>query len=550
MSSRASTANRSECPDCGSSRGLATYSDHTWCFVCETYTPLDGTAKHNHTEYKVSKALTELDTTSLRVAAIKDRGISEATARTYEVATRYDENNLPAAYIFGARNREGLRTGRVERHLPKDFRSYAGPTKDLDLWGAHLFPKGSAKAITVTEGREDAMAAFEMQGSKWPVVSLQNGASHAVKEFQNNLEYLESFEKVYICFDRDKPGQEAAVAAAKILSPGKAHIVPLDPALKDACGYSSQGRASEFVKAWWSAPLYTPAGILSGSQVKQRIRNREDKPSVPYPFEGLNKLTYGIRTGEAVIVTANTGVGKTAFLREIQESILVNDPDAKIGTMYLEETPVDSGLGLMSTRASIPFHLPDAVYTDEQYAEAEKILEEDRVFFYDSFGSNSIDEIISRVRYYAKGLGCKYIILDHLSIIVSDQGQGDERKALDEIMTKLKTLTIELEIALIAVVHTNRNGQIRGTAGIEQLANIVINLERDLKHENPEVRNTVHIIVAKNRFSGRTGPACLARYDNDTGRTKELDASYVLSPTEITQAFGEFGEAIEAESAA
>ncbi|BCV02021.1 MAG: hypothetical protein CM15mV48_700 [uncultured marine virus] len=47
----------------------------------------------------------------------------------------------------------------------------------------------------------------------------------------------------------------------------------------------------------------------------------------------------------------------------------------------------------------------------------------------------------------AKALDCRYIVLDHVSMVVSSQEYGDERKALDEIMTKLRTLVEETDIA-------------------------------------------------------------------------------------------------------
>ena len=118
-------------------------------------------------------------------------------------------------------------------------------------------------------------------------------------------------------------------------------------------------------------------------------------------------------------------------------------------------------------------------------------------------------------------LGCKYIVLDHLSIIVSDQS-GDERKQLDEIATKIKTLAMELDVAIIAVIHTNRQGQIRGTAGVEQLANIVMRLERNKTDPNEWRRNVTKITVEKNRFTGYTGPASYLWYNKDTGTLTEL----------------------------
>ena len=473
--------------------------------------------------------------------AIPDRHISLDTTKKYGYLTELDDNGQVHAYHAIIKNRNDEDIGSILRFEPKRFATYlATSMTNAQLWGSHLFPAGSAKALTVTEGREDAMAAFEMMGSRWPAVSLNAGATNAAKEFKANYEYLNSFEKIYICFDGDDPGRKAALACANILPPGKARIVKLDPDLKDACGYKKANKIQEFTRDWWSAPIYTPAGILTGKQVLERLKNKVAIPALLYPYDGLNALTYGIRRGEAVIVAAPTGAGKSSVLRETMFGILKQDPEAKIGSLFLEETPEDTALGLMSLEANKPLHLPDTSYTDEEYEISKRIIIDDRVFYYDSFGSNKIDEIISRVRYYAQGLGCNYIFLDHLSIIVSDQSQGDERKALDSIMTQLKTLTIELNIALIAVVHINRQGQIRGTAGIEQLANIVIRLDRDTMSVNPDERNTLKIFVSKNRFSGRTGPACLCRYDTETGRINEIeDMQYAPSQDEVDRIFGE-----------
>jgi replicative DNA helicase len=119
-------------------------------------------------------------------------------------------------------------------------------------------------------------------------------------------------------------------------------------------------------------------------------------------------------------------------------------------------------------------------------------------------------------------MGCKYIFIDHLSIIVSDQS-GDERKQLDEISTKLKTLTMELNIAVFCVIHTNRQGEARGSAGPEKVANIHIALYREKDDPDPWRRNVLKLSIVKNRFSGRTGPCLWLFYDEITGRLVELD---------------------------
>ena len=119
--------------------------------------------------------------------------------------------------------------------------------------------------------------------------------------------------------------------------------------------------------------------------------------------------------------------------------------------MFLEESVKKTAKSLMALAANKPLHLPDCQTTDEELRYAfDATLGTDRLFLFDHFGSTAIDNIINRVRFMAKGLNCKYVFLDHVSIVVSAQENGDERKALDEIMTKLRTIVQETGIALFA----------------------------------------------------------------------------------------------------
>ncbi len=142
-------------------------------------------------------------------------------------------------------------------------------------------------------------------------------------------------------------------------------------------------------------------------------------------------------------------------------------------------------------------------------------------------------------------LGCKYIFLDHISILVSDQANGDERRALDEIATKLRTKVQEHSITLFIVSHLRRTntkpheegGQtsladIRGTAAIGQLSDLVIGLERNGQAEDEIERNTTTLRILKNRFSGVSGEACKLFYNRETGRLTELPKEVKLNTEE------------------
>jgi twinkle protein len=192
----------------------------------------------------------------------------------------------------------------------------------------------------------------------------------------------------------------------------------------------------------------------------------------------------------------------------------------------------------MSLHANKLLHLPDTPVTPEELKEAfDATLGSNRVYLFDHFGSTDADNIANRIRYMAKALDCHVVFLDHISIVVSGQDVGDERKAIDTMMTKLRTLVQELEITLICVSHLRRpNGnagheegqavslsQLRGSGAIAQLSDAVITLERNSMAENEADRHTTKVAVAKNRFNGFTGPACHLRFDLTTGRMIEIE---------------------------
>lgn len=498
------------CADCGSSDALAQYENHTFCFSCNKLTWNKDRDWGNN--------VYEVDT---KLNAKSFRGLTKDTVKAYSVGVSEDGNTHHYPYYT---DKGAVVATKIRNVIKKDFFSQ-GNISDAGLFGQQLFKSGG-KYITLTEGEIDAMSAYQMLGSKWPVVSIKNGAKSAVKNVKQHFEYLDSFDNIVITFDMDEQGKEAAEKVAQLFSPRKAKIVSLP--VKDANECLTKNLQKDFVSSWWNAKTYIPDGILASSSMIDTLAEDDNIESVPYPWEGVNRITDGLRLSEMVIITAETGVGKTSVLREILYHLLKNTEE-RVGTLFLEETPKISSVGLTAMEADIPAHKFKAVLKSEDRVEfGKRILGDDRVYFYDSFGSMEIDNLMAKIRYYAKGLDCRFVILDHISIVVSDGRNGaDERKLLDEIATKLKTLTMELNIGLIAVVHVNRQGQIRGTAGIEQLANMVIGLKRDKLSEDEIERNTTDVVVWKNRWTGETGTACHLYYDPMTGRMTERDLSDV-----------------------
>jgi len=517
------------CEHCGSSDGASKNVDGSaYCFVCSVFTP----STTNVEEYKVEEPANVsgfVKQYNKGVAvSVSDRRITKSTMEKYG-AVRSDDN-----FMFPYYNKDSqLVAAKVRPVKDKKF-STIGAWSSGTLFGQNLFPS-SGKYITITEGEFDALAAFQMTGSKWPVVSIRNGAGSALKDCKAQYEYINSFESIIVCFDGDEPGIKASKEVAELFG-SKCKIFKPMPDYKDACDWLLDGKESQFVDRWWRAEVFVPDGIVSGESLWDVVSTPMAAADCLYPWESLNKITYGIRLGELVTVTAGSGLGKSQTLREMVWHILQRTDD-NIGLMFLEESVRKTGLSIMSLAADLPMHLPDTVVSDATRKDAfNKTLGTGKLFLFDHFGSTSIENIVNRVRYMAKGMGCKYVFLDHLSIIVSSQDNGDERKAIDEIMTKLRMLVQETNIALIIVSHLKRPSdkgheegaatslaQLRGSASIAQLSDMVISLERNGQADDDVERNTTRVRVLKNRFSGQTGPAGSLLYNKETGRMFEVD---------------------------
>tara|TARA_E500000178_G_scaffold154279_1_gene154080 strand:+ start:4325 stop:5974 length:1650 start_codon:yes stop_codon:yes gene_type:complete len=527
------------CPLCSSTDAVSVNKDGSaYCFSCQEYikeynmetTEIQSTNSKN--EYEVSDYLKQSN-----YAEIIDRNIREQTCKRYGVTVKMDSVGNITNHYYPYHDKQGAKIATKTRYTKLKEFSLQGNTKLSGLFGEHLFNKN--KYIIITEGELDCLSAYQMFKTdryETPVVSIKNGITSAVKDIKGSLDWLEQFNNVIINFDNDEQGREGALKVAELFSPGKCKILHLPNGYKDASDCLSKNKIQVYTKAFWDAKLYAPDGIINANILFDEITKPTLKSFVQYPFEGINKLTYGIRPSELITFTAGSGLGKTQVMREIVHHMIKSTTD-NIGLLMLEETPVITSKGLMSVEANQRLHLPDVhVSKEEMKTYFDATVGTGRVFMFDHFGSNSIDNIVSRVRYLAKGLDCKYIIIDHVSIIVSDQSHGDERRALDEIMTRLRTLVQETGVSMIVVSHLRRPdgkgheegaatslSQLRGSASIGQLSDMVIGLERDAQNDDPEIRNTTRVRVLKNRFAGLTGPCCNLQYDVDTGRLKEVN---------------------------
>jgi twinkle protein len=500
------------CPNCPSSDAYCIYDDgHGYCYSCGYY--------------KNGNNVLE-NTSEVSYEFIPWRGVSADTFRFYQAATKVSNTGEPIELGFRYPNGSyKIRSRNSKRFYSKGDISKAG------LFGRNLFTAGSHKTLIITEGELDACSVWQVVRS--PVVSVHS-ASSARTDVGLDRSWCNSFERIVLAFDADEAGRDAARAVASLFDYTKVYSVSFGGEnRKDANDYLRNGEADELAAIIANARKFLPDEIKSSFSDFEKILNEEPKLGVPYPFPTLNFMTYGIRTGESVLITAQEGIGKTEVMHTILHQLLRETND-NIGTIFLEEPKQRLLQAIAGISLRKPCHLPDSGVSNTETLAALKNLVrvDERLHVYSHFGSDDPDSILDTIRFMVAARGCRRVLFDHITMGVSAIGGKEERIALDYLSTRLEMMVKELDFSLIMVSHVNDDGLTRGSRNISKIADIRIDLDRDIKHPDPTIRRLMHVMVSKNRYCGRTGPAGSLLFDPLTYTLSEdLGYVYEQNPT-------------------
>ena len=186
------------CPSCGGSDPVSMNNDGSAkCFSCGTF----------FTDYKNPKGTTtikKVNNTSYLNAytgtsgSLTDRNISEKTATKYGVRVVYNSDGSIAEHIYPYYNGNEIVAVKTRYVANKSFR-VSGTYEGTGLFGEQLYGK-SKLPLTITEGECDAMSVVDL-GIKSAVVSIKRGSAGAVRDIRDSIEFVESFDKVIICFE-------------------------------------------------------------------------------------------------------------------------------------------------------------------------------------------------------------------------------------------------------------------------------------------------------------------------------------------------------------
>lgn len=508
------------CSMCGSSDNLTVYYNES--LQGETWSCRTPGCKNIRTDYDLLKNKPmHIQREGLQTIALKKRGISKATCERYGVKVDLERGE----YVYPYYDTSGRLVASKYRPLAEKTFYWEGDAKAATFFGFNT--SKAKKSLLITEGEFDALSAAQMTTIS-TVVSVPNGAQSASSFIKKHLQWVESFEKVYICFDNDEPGILATEEVMNLIRIGKAYNVKLRR--KDANEYLLADEAQQFKDDVFAAVAKSYDGIVDEDTVGKWIVEQLSGISSVYESVGNTGIKsldekFHLRKGELTTVFSDPSVGKSSLLRWMVSNLLLQD--IKVLVIAMEEVPRE-----WATKTAGMCLGEKVIDVDRKPDEVIKKLSEfvkRRLRISTYSGTISVADISDVVEYGVRQYDSQVVVLDNITAATADD--PNTCTIISQMISKLNFLAKTLSVPIIVVSHTRRDKDVKagdapgmsnayGSGSIERFSHNIISLGRDVKNDS----DTTKIRICKQRATGVVGEI-LVNYDKPSATFYEKQQS-------------------------
>lgn len=254
--------------------------------------------------------------------------------------------------------------------------------------------------------------------------------------------------------------------------------------------------------------------------IQSDVEHKGEPSGICTPFDSLNRMMDGLHGEEVTMLAGAPSVGKTALAMQIVKHVA--EDGTPCGVVSLEM----SGRRLIKrsimtnaqiTQQKVRQGLSDVDYAKIHAASARLMRLPIRI---DCTEALTIIGLRAKLRRWKRNYGVKLAMIDNLSLMRGDskRSKDNRRLEIEEITNGLKSISKELDMHLLVLVHIGRESVKQGrrprmqdmkeSGSIEQDADNVLILHRPETEEDAQgeaiLADRGHIIVAKAR-NGPTG---------------------------------------------
>ena len=280
-------------------------------------------------------------------------------------------------------------------------------------------------------------------------------------------------------------------------------------------------------------------------EIDDLVNNQNHMAGVPTGFTDVDKLFWGLRGGDLLILAARPGVGKTSFALNLATNAAKSGAAVALFSLEMGANQLVQRILCAEARVNLG-QLRQGKLSEGDWSaimNAAATLSGLELYIDDTPGL-SLLEMRAKARRQLRDKEKGLIIVDYLQLMQPPSNRRDGNRAVEvaEISRGLKVLAKELNMPLLALSQLSRAVEMRGTkrpmlsdlrdsGSIEQDADIVMFIDRSMDEMEGEQEGrpewgTAELIVAKHR-NGATRDITLSFNPEYTKFGNYIDASQI-----------------------
>jgi replicative DNA helicase len=246
-------------------------------------------------------------------------------------------------------------------------------------------------------------------------------------------------------------------------------------------------------------------------------------------YVDLDRMSHGLARGALIIVAGRPGMGKTTFAMNVAQHVAIRQQKT-VGVFSLEMGQQELALRILASESEVKFSkLRSGLYSQSeaiQLIETMKTISRSPLFIDDS-ASPSILEVASKARRLKAEKDLALLVIDYLQLMQAGGRFENRNLEIAAITRAFKQLAKELDIPVILLSQLSRQPERRGgdhkpqladlreSGAIEQDADVVLFVYRDIVYNEEADPREAELIIAKNR-NGEIGEVALVFFGEHT----------------------------------
>ncbi len=349
------------------------------------------------------------------------RGITADTVRTFGIK----QHNGAIVFPYF---KEGELVN--QKYRTKDKKIWQEKDAEQVLFGRDRVP-ATQKELVITEGELDAMSLAQL--GVFNAVSVPGGAEN-LAWIENEWDWLERFDTIFLAFDMDRAGEQGAAKAAQRL--GRWRCRRFEMPYKDANEWTERGATPEKVLDLLIRSKEMAPEVVKSAESFFPAMLEGEREGLHSGFSTFDRILGGLRPGEISVWTGRNGDGKTTFLNQLVLNLLTCYEEHRACIASFEMRPKWL-LRWMIYQAGLPL-------TEEGLEQFGRITD-GRLFLIDTQDEVTPDVLLEAFEYLTRRYGVETFIID--SLLRIDLGGGaDWLEKQRSFMNRLTQFALTFEV--------------------------------------------------------------------------------------------------------